>query len=547
MTIEPFEFVAVGSVGNDTGLEFDSNVLVDPAPIDLFDGADDFVITGAEDDLIDASVGEGGNLALAGTGNDVLVAGTGDVLRGGLGDDTLLANEGNGGNLLFGGDGNDQLFAGGNDGLFGGAGDDTLILEPESGGGNTLGGGSGADTFVIATTAVPSPQSTITDFMVGEDVISIAGLGIEDISGLTFTEDGENTLIAEAAGGNPLALVEGVAAAALAVEANFEFSGAPFDGVPTVSPAPEGLAEPSTAVLVTGDGETVPGMPEDDVLLITDGSGNILNGDAGNDILDSSEGGGNTLNGDAGEDIILAGSGDTANGGADNDNLFDAGGVGGVTFDLTGGGNDNVFLVTSEVLPAAPNSVLGFEDGDLLVLAGAGETADAFEDLVITDDGTDALIADSASAPIATVAGVLTADLTAEDFVFADELSLVSLENPAVAPGINLDVDGDGEIIPAVDILNIFRALAGAPQAIVITEAAAALGVIQQDIVDNVNAIAAIDPLALDVDGSGDVVPAVDVLNIFRSLAGAPQAIVIPEGLDAIQQDVVDATNALVG
>ncbi|MEO0949559.1 MAG: cadherin repeat domain-containing protein, partial [Cyanobacteria bacterium J06641_5] len=114
-------------------------------------------------------------------------------------------------------------------------------------------------------------------------------------------------------------------------------------------------------------------------------------------------------------------------------------------------------------------------------------------------------------------------------------------DNPDDAPNtptpVNLDVDGSGgDIVPAVDILNIFRVLAGAPQAVVVPD-----GVEQQAVV---NAVEAFDDLALDVDGSGEVVAAVDILNIFRVLAGAPQAVVVPDGVE--QQAVVDAVDALI-
>ena len=549
---QPFEFVSIGSIGADDPITGSFDATFPPAlfsiegeEVALFDGTDDFVFTGGGDDSVStlSPTSEGGNLVLGGSGNDEFFANTGDVFQGGLGDDELFANESSGGNILFGGAGIDTLFAGGNDRLFGGADGDTLIVLEN--GGNELTGGSGVDTFQIAAADVPSSASTITDYT-DEDIIGIALGGVDGIEDLDLAEAPEGTTISViAADGSllPLALVAGVVAADLTAD-DFVFTGDPAAALPTApAAAPTDLTELSADVIVaTGTGEIIAGTEVEDVLFVSDGSGNTLNGGLGNDILNSSEGGGNILNGEDGEDIILAGSGDTANGGAGDDSLFDAEGVGNVTFDLTGGGSDSVFLVTSEALPAAPNTITGFGAGDLLVLAGAGETADAFEDLTIADDGTDTLVADSAGAAIATVTGVLAADLTAEDFLFVEELSVVSLENP-VALEVDLDVDGDGEVTPAIDILNIFRALAGAPQAIVVLEG---LEITQQEIVDNVNAIAAIDPLALDVDGSGAVDLAIDVLNIFRALAGAPQAIVIPEGLDATQQDVVDMTNALV-
>lgn len=54
------------------------------------------------------------------------------------------------------------------------------------------------------------------------------------------------------------------------------------------------------------------------------------------------------------------------------------------------------------------------------------------------------------------------------------------------------------------------------------------------------------DPVDLNVDGSSNIEPAVDILNIFRVLAGAPQAVVVPDGVTVSQQQIVDAVNALV-
>ena len=104
----------------------------------------------------------------------------------------------------------------------------------------------------------------------------------------------------------------------------------------------------------------------------------------------------------------------------------------------------------------------------------------------------------------------------------------------------SLDLDGVDDVVPAVDVLNIFRVLAGAPQAVVLPGGAT---VNQQAVVDAVNAF---PDLYLDVDSSGDVAPAVDVLNIFRVLAGAPQAVALLEGATVNQQAVVDAVGALV-
>ncbi|MEO0947393.1 MAG: choice-of-anchor Q domain-containing protein [Cyanobacteria bacterium J06641_5] len=109
--------------------------------------------------------------------------------------------------------------------------------------------------------------------------------------------------------------------------------------------------------------------------------------------------------------------------------------------------------------------------------------------------------------------------------------------DPVPGALIDLDVDDSGAVEASVDVLNIFRVLAGAPQAVVVPADAS---VSQQDVVDAVNAF---PDLSLDVDNSSAVEASVDVLNIFRVLAGAPQAVVIPDGASVSQQDVVDAVN----
>lgn len=125
-----------------------------------------------------------------------------------------------------------------------------------------------------------------------------------------------------------------------------------------------------------------------------------------------------------------------------------------------------------------------------------------------------------------------TAEITVEATnLLGDE---TATDTFSVEVDAELDLDGDG-LAPSVDVLNIFRVLAGAPQAVVVPD-----GLSQQAIVDVVEAF---DDLELDVDGSGAVESSTDILNIFRVLAGAPQAVVVPEGVS--QQDVVNAVNEL--
>jgi Ca2+-binding RTX toxin-like protein len=132
-------------------------------------GSGKLVFAGGGDDLIDLSLAEGGNRVYGASGDDTFILGSGDYLTGDSGADIFYAN---------------------------GGGDNTLI------------GGDDADQFWIAVAEIPASPNTITDFTVGEDVISIAGLGI-GFDDLSLTADSNNTLIS--AGGSDLATLLDVA------------------------------------------------------------------------------------------------------------------------------------------------------------------------------------------------------------------------------------------------------------------------------------------------------------------------------------------------
>ena len=137
-------------------------------------------LTGDGDDLIDASTGTGDNRIYGGSGNDIIILEEGDRFLGNEGDDSLFAT---------------------------------------SGGDNLITGGEGADSFWIASAAIPENVNNITDFD-RDDVIGIAGLsiGYEDLS---FTQQESNTLIST--GDNDLAILSGVNADSLSGD-NFAFA-----------------------------------------------------------------------------------------------------------------------------------------------------------------------------------------------------------------------------------------------------------------------------------------------------------------------------------
>jgi predicted AlkP superfamily pyrophosphatase or phosphodiesterase len=143
-------------------------------------GSNILVFAGAGDDLIDALNSQGGSRIDAGTGDDTLILGGGD--------------------RLLGSDGNDRFFV-------------------QRGGGNVITGGAGADQFWIAAAEIPKAVNTITDFASSQDVIGIAGLGI-NFGQLSISQDGDNTRIA--ANGNNLAVLSGIEASSLSAS-NFVF------------------------------------------------------------------------------------------------------------------------------------------------------------------------------------------------------------------------------------------------------------------------------------------------------------------------------------
>ncbi len=142
-------FVVFGLAGNDKIVV--SAALDQPATI-FGDEGGDVIVAGSGDNQI--AGGAGNDKIVGGSGNDSLCGDTGnDIIVGGAGNDTLFGDEGNdvlnggqGGDLLLGGEGNDTLDgAVGNDHLYGQAGNDTLIGGMDK---NILVGGDGNDKLV---------------------------------------------------------------------------------------------------------------------------------------------------------------------------------------------------------------------------------------------------------------------------------------------------------------------------------------------------------------------------------------------------------------
>ena len=160
---------------------------VDGDVIDGFDGDSDLVDAGGGADSVEGRAGS--DTIYGGTGNDIIVGydatqistgdisvftddGSADTLYGDAGDDTLAG--GDGADLLDGGSDDDVLYGGaGDDTLFGGSGNDALT------------GGTGDDTFQLSASG---GDDTITDFTIGEDVLSTSAL--TDVGNALTNQDG---------------------------------------------------------------------------------------------------------------------------------------------------------------------------------------------------------------------------------------------------------------------------------------------------------------------------------------------------------------------
>ncbi len=180
----------------------------------------------------DAINGSQGNDTISGeVGDDFLRGGKGnDLITGGVGNDILIGNLGD--DNLDGGAGNDFLRGGkGNDVLTGGDGNDVLVNDD---GNDTLTGGSGADTFVVSTSDITTlliqdNNDIILDFKPEEG--DRIGISASNLSNVSFTASGNNTIIPLVGGGRVVVqnvLPAVVQNATFAITAS---NSSPFDGL----------------------------------------------------------------------------------------------------------------------------------------------------------------------------------------------------------------------------------------------------------------------------------------------------------------------------
>ena len=86
----------------------------------------------------------------------------------------------------------DTVILGTGERIVGAAGSDRFFAT--AGGDNIITGGTDKDEFWLANAEIPDTANIITDFTIGEDVIGIAGLGI-NFEAINITQQGDNALI----------------------------------------------------------------------------------------------------------------------------------------------------------------------------------------------------------------------------------------------------------------------------------------------------------------------------------------------------------------
>ncbi|WP_208821564.1 hypothetical protein [Tolypothrix sp. PCC 7910] len=210
--LDASDFIASLNIGTPNG----DNLT---AGLNNFDGNANVAFTGAGDDEVDLTTSKTGrNRIFGGSGVDTIYVSKNDRVFGGSGNDIFDATDGQGGNRISGGVGDDTFYLGSGDRALGGEGNDKFYVQ--EGGNNVLTGGAGADQFWVVNAEIPNKPNTITDFVLGTDVVGIGGYVKAD---LTFGQDAQSNAILAVKGTN-VATFLGITQAQLQAEsAKFVF------------------------------------------------------------------------------------------------------------------------------------------------------------------------------------------------------------------------------------------------------------------------------------------------------------------------------------
>jgi len=259
--------------------------------------------------------------------DEINLGGSSQVAFGLDGGDQIDFRFDSGANRSFGGDGDDIFLLGSGDRIFGGRGNDIFIFD--AGGGNVITGNQGDDNYIIADTMIPESSNTITDFVVGDDLLIIQGLGV-GFADLSFRDSADGAIIS--LDGNDLAVLTNRTADFIANQNNFIFVG----------------PNPPTTELTISDNQELSTDSDDNVVVEIDG-----------------------------DDTFLLGSGDRNFGIEDNV--------------VTSKRGDNEYMIADGVIPESSNNITDFVVGDdLLALQTLGAS---FADLSFSDSADGVMIA----------------------------------------------------------------------------------------------------------------------------------------------------------
>ncbi len=210
------------------------------------------------------------------------------------------------------------------DTISGGSFDDTLVGR----GGNTFTGYGGSDLFVMAYGVIAGAAgivaSTVTDFTIGEDVIGLFDLGVDETNFFTRVSQavvGGDLVVS--VDGSEVATLQGVDEE-LGAEEGFMFLNRNLitDTATIEDDYIYGTTSADNLAADTG-GDTVAGLEGDDTLRGNEGDDSLFGGD-GQDVMAGNEGN-DVLYGGADNDRMFGGAHDDELFGGDGDDLLDGG------------------------------------------------------------------------------------------------------------------------------------------------------------------------------------------------------------------------------
>ncbi|MBN3938522.1 phytase [Nostoc sp. NMS9] len=181
-----------------------------------------------------------------------------------------------------------------------------------------------------------------------------------------------------------------------------------------------GIGDDVITVVEASGSNNLFGAAGDDTLTVIEGSRQSLFGGSGNDTL-TSNGSNNRLYGGSGDDKLFSNVNDSLFGGDGDDVLFAGQGgsnpYGGLRQRLSGGTGIDQFWIANASLPTSKNIVTDFTSGiDKIGLGGIGVTQ--FNALTLLQQGNDTIVK-IGNAELVSLLGIISTNLTANDFVFS--------------------------------------------------------------------------------------------------------------------------------